>query len=126
MNLNRKVNIPYINVLLTLIFALLLSACSSGLDGSYKGTVFDNRGAWDMQLTFSSDGQVVVSSGGRRQTAGTYEIDDDEVKLTLEDGDSVASKLGNGATWKLQEDGTLRLQTEKAGVSAWLRPRESQ
>ena len=115
--LNRKSDVSIAVRRIVVVLTMLLSACSPGMEGTYSGTVPDATGTMKVQLTFSSDGQVVTSVGGIQQTKGTYEIQDDQVKIIMVDGDEL--------TGKLLEDGTLQLQApEPQGGAVRLRPIE--
>ena len=67
---------------LSLLPALLLSACGSGLSGKYG----DEMGI--MEYEFDSDGTVYMNAMGAR-VAGEYEIDDDNVVVRGPHGNMV-------------------------------------
>lgn len=89
-----------------------LSACSQSMEGTYTGMVSDPTGTMKVQFTFSPDGKVVTSVNGIQQTEGTYEIQDDQVKITMAEGERM--------TWKLLDDGSL--ETQMDGITTRLKP----
>lgn len=117
MMLNRKTDVPVTIRCIAIALVVLLSACSRSMEGTYSGTVSDPTGLMTVQFTFSPDGKVVTSVDGIQQKEGTYEIQDDRVKITMVNGDEL--------TGKLLEDGTLELQApETEGGTVRLKPIE--
>ncbi len=92
-------------IVLTVGLALTLAACGKSLDGIYK----DNLGL--QKYEFQSDGTVYVSTMGVIQE-GTYALEDDKVKITIE-GETVIFDLNPDGSIEGALGMTLRKQTEQ-------------
>ncbi len=90
-----------------LVFGLVLTlaACGKGLDGVYK----DNLGL--QKYEFLSDGTVYVSTMGVIQE-GSYKLDDNKVKITIE-GETVIFDLNPDGSIEGALGMTLREQKEQ-------------
>lgn len=84
---------------------LTLAACGKSLDGIYK----DNLGL--QKYEFQSDGTVYVSTMGVIQE-GTYTLDDNKVKITIE-GETVIFDLNPDGSIQGALGMTLREQAEQ-------------
>lgn len=77
-------------VTFTFISCLFLSACGSGVEGTYS----DEQGI--IEYTFKSDGKVHFSTMGV-ETELTYKVDGDKVKIISPLGNQILTLVDDGS-----------------------------